>query len=109
MSTQLTFKCRDVKDEGGRSVLSDTSFWRYFKVHLETILQMMCRYRQNHKFLWHKISSGYSDCIFLNDRRLEKMLTNQNLYFSPNVTKISKPRRMRWHYYMERMGYMRSA
>jgi len=37
------------------------------------------------------------------------MLTNQNLYFSPNVTKISKPRRMRWHYYMERMGYMRSA
>jgi hypothetical protein len=56
-------------DEGGRSVLSDTSFWRYFKVHLETILQMVCRYRQVRKFLWHKIS----DCVFVNDRRLEKM------------------------------------
>jgi hypothetical protein len=97
MSTQLTFKCRDVKDEGGRSVLSDTSFWRYFKVHLATILQMVCRYRQNHKFLRHKISSGYSDCIFLNDSRTEEKLMNQNLYFSPNVTKISKSRKRRWH------------
>ena len=109
MSTQLTFKCPGVKDEEGRSVLSDTSFWRYFKVHLKTILQMVCRYRQARKFLWHKISSGYSDCIFVNDIRLEKMLTNQNLYFSTNVTKISKSRRMRWRYYMARVGYMRSS
>jgi len=101
MSTQLTFKCPGVKDEGGRSVLSDTTFWRYFKVNLETIQQMVCRYKQVRKFLWHKISGGYSDCIFVNDSRLEKMLTNQNLYFSPDVTKISKSRRMRWHFYLE--------
>jgi len=43
------------------------------------------------------------------DSRLEKMSTNENLYFSPHVTKINKSRRMRWYYYMARMGYMRSA